>query len=80
MEPLRQMRYKALFDVEVRKGWGTPKIWFLYGLASTCNTFLAVWTLEKEDKEFQKAHNAQPYISFKSMEGSNHFVSIFDSV
>jgi hypothetical protein len=80
VEPLTQTRHKALFDMEVRSAWGSPKIWHLYGLASTWNIHLSVWTLEKEDKEYQEAHNAQPYINFKSMEGANHFVSIPDFV
>lgn len=74
---LTKMRHKALFDLEVRSAWGGAKVWHLYGLSSTWNIFLSVWTLEKEDKEFQHIHNVQPYINFKTTEGANHFVSIF---
>jgi pimeloyl-ACP methyl ester carboxylesterase len=73
---LSNQKDKALFNIEVRRAWREAKVWLPWGDANTWSIILTVWGLEKEDKEFQKAHNTGPYINFRFVDGGNHFVSI----
>ena len=66
---LMNQTMKALFDPQVREGWGEHPVWFVYCEASIWNAHYAAWNLEKEDKASE--------INFKLIPGANHFVCLF---
>ena len=60
---------KALFDPQIREGWGEHPVWFVYCEASIWNAHYTAWSLEKMVKTSE--------ISFKLIPGANHFVRRF---
>ncbi|KAF8966233.1 Alpha/Beta hydrolase protein [Flammula alnicola] len=58
---------KALFDKAIRESWGGLKIWHMYGEANSWPGIYSAWVLEK-------MVTSQLDVSFKPIEGANHFL------
>ncbi|KAJ7477000.1 Alpha/Beta hydrolase protein [Mycena galericulata] len=61
---------KALFNSEIRAAWKGTKVAYMYGTATTWNIHFALWNIE----EHVAAAKANAPITFRAIEGANHFV------
>ncbi|KAF8215059.1 Alpha/Beta hydrolase protein [Mycena galopus ATCC 62051] len=61
---------KALFDSEIRAAWKGTKVACMYGLATSGNIHTTIWEVERRVKE---ARGSTP-ITFRPIEGANHFI------
>jgi len=62
---------KALFDPTIRGAWGGTRFWVVYGSAEPWNIIYGAWFLEEQ---LLAADDPKLAISFKILEGSNHFL------
>jgi len=67
---LSALTEKALFDPEIRAAWRGTKVSHMYGNAASWNVHFAVWNVQRRVKE---AKGSAP-ITFRPIEGANHFV------
>ncbi|KAJ7473013.1 Alpha/Beta hydrolase protein [Mycena galericulata] len=61
---------KALFDLEIRAAWSGTNFVHMYGEANPWNVIFAVWNVE----ERVKTTRGRTPITFRPIEGANHFV------
>ncbi|KAJ7250043.1 Alpha/Beta hydrolase protein [Mycena haematopus] len=66
---ISRLTNKALFDPAIRAAWEGIQVSYMYGQATSWNIYFAVWDVERR---VEAARGNAP-ITFRSIEGANHF-------
>ncbi|KAF7348196.1 AB hydrolase-1 domain-containing protein [Mycena sanguinolenta] len=61
---------KALFDLEIRGAWNNAEVAWMYGPANSGFIYFATWDVERRIQ----AAGGNSWITFRRIEGANHFV------